>query len=453
MASNKTDFTSGRIYLPLIKFMIPVFCASMLQVMYGAVDLIVVGRFAQTADVSAVSTGSQVASTVTSVIMGLSMGVTVLLGHSLGLKKLDEAGMVIGGGIVFFAIVAAIVTAILPVNAGAIATVMKAPAEAFDQTVAYIRICMLGAVFIVAYNVLCSIFRGIGDSKTPLMAVMIACVVNIFGDLFLVVKMNMGSAGVAIATVAAQAVSVVVCLLVLKGRELPFNFSISMIGFHKKVISKIMQIGVPLALQDFLVSVSFLVVMAIVNNLGVVVSAGVGVAGKISGFVMLFPSAMSQAVSVFTAQNYGAAQYERASRGLIYGVETALCVSFVICYVAFFRGDLLASLFASDPEVIAAAADYLKAYAFDTILTSIMFSFTGYFTGFQRTGFVMFQGIFSAFCIRIPIAYFMSKRTPVSLFRIGLGTPASTFVQCIMCFIYFAHVKKQMTQKAAGSVR
>ena len=450
MASNKTDFTSGKIYMPLIKFMIPVFCASLLQVMYGAVDLIVVGRFAETADVSAVSTGSQVTSTITSVIMGLTMGVTVLLGHSIGMKKLDEAGSVIGGGIVFFVIVAAVVTAVIPANAGAIATILKAPAEAFEQSVAYIRICMLGAIFIVAYNVLCSIFRGIGDSKTPLMAVMIACVVNIFGDMFLVAKCHMGSAGVAIATVAAQAVSVVVCLVVLSKRALPFNFNRSMVRFDKKIIGKIVQIGAPLAFQDFLVSVSFLVVIAIVNNLGVVISAGVGVASKVNGFVMLFPSAMSQAVSVFSAQNYGAAQYERAAKGLKYGVITALCVSSVVFCVAFFRGDILASFFSNDPEVIAAAAQYLKGFSPDTILTSVMFCFTGFFTGFQRTGFVMCQGIASAFGIRIPIAYFMSKQVPASVSRIAMATPSSTFVQCILCFVYFRHVKKQIMNRKNG---
>ena len=450
MAAKTTDFTSGKIYGPLIRFMIPVLCAMLLQVMYGAVDLIVVGRFAETADVSAVSTGSQITQSVTSIIIGLAMGTTVLLGQNIGLRKLDEAGNVIGGGIILFGILAAIITVVVPVCAAPLARLMKAPAEAFDQTVAYVRICMLGAVFIVSYNLLCSIFRGIGDSKTPLMAVAIACVFNVTCDILLVSVFHLGSVGVAIATVGAQAVSVVICLLVLRSRQLPFHFSKANIRFHKNIIRKTIVIGAPLALQDFLVSVSFLVMLAIVNNLGVIVSAGVGVAQKISGFVMLIPSSMSQSISVFTAQNFGAANVKRASRGLIYGMVTAFAISVVIFVVAFFRGDLLARLFANDPEVIAAAFEYLKAYAIDALLTSFMFSFNGYFTGTEKTGFVMFHGIFSAFCIRIPMAYLMSKCVPVNLFHVALATPASTLVQCVLCLWYFNRVRRELEVKEAA---
>lgn len=446
---DKGNFTSGKILRPLISFTLPVLFALFLQAMYGAVDLAVVGWFGTTSDVSAVSTGSQIMQTITVVVAGLSMGTTVLLGQKLGEGKGEEAGAVIGSSVCLFAVIALVVTAVMQFAAEPFANFMNAPETALSQTVSYIRICSGGALFIVAYNMVGSVFRGIGDSKTPLIAVAVACVLNIAGDLLFVAVFEMGAAGAALATVISQAVSVVICLAVIAKKGLPFSFSRKNVRFNASVIRRVLGLGWPIALQDALVSASFLAILSIVNSLGETASAGMGVSEKICAFVMLVPSAFMQSLSAFVAQNYGAGKHSRAQKAMLCGMAVSLAFGAVISVLAFFRGDLLASLFApDDAAVISAAADYLAAYAIDTVFVSLLFCFIGFFNGCGRTGFSMVQGIIGAFCVRIPVSFFMSRIEPVSLFRVGLATPCSTVVQIVLCTVYFLMLRKKLSKNS-----
>ncbi|MGN0633216.1 MAG: MATE family efflux transporter [Oscillospiraceae bacterium] len=434
------SFTEGKIFSPLIRFALPVLLALFLQTMYGAVDLLIVGQFGgDIADVyvSAVATGSQVMQALTVVITGLAMGLTVFVGKEIGAGQREKAGRIIGSGICLFAIIALAVTVVMLFTAPSLAKVMHAPKEAFEQTVLYIKICSAGAIFIVAYNLVGSIFRGIGDSKMPLLTVAIACVLNIAGDLLLVAVFHMGAQGAAIATVFAQAVSVLLSLVIIKRRKLPFSFSAKNIRPVGAYIKQILKLGTPIALQDLLVNISFLVIIAIVNSLGLTASAGVGVAEKLCGFLMLVPSAYMQSMSAFVAQNIGAGKPKRAKKALFCGIISSLAVSVIMAYFTFFHGDLLAGIFAKDADVISAAADYLRAYAIDCLLTSFLFCFIGYFNGCSQTTFVMLQGIIGAFGVRLPVSWLMSKQSDVSLFHIGLATPASSLVQIILCGVYF----------------
>lgn len=443
---NNVSFTEGKILSPLLRFAMPVLLALLLQAMYGAIDLLVVGQFGSPADVSAVSTGSQIMQTITSVITGLAMGTTILLGQKIGQKKSDEAGQVVGSSICLFTILAIIVTIVMLLMASPFSTLMHAPEEAFDKTVVYVRICSAGSIFIVAYNVLGSIFRGLGDSKTPLIAVAIACIVNIVGDLLFVAVFNMAVAGAALATVLAQAVSVLLSVVIIKRKGMPFPFSLKSIRFHKKLIGKVTKLGFPIALQDGLVSISFLAIIAIINSLGVIPSAGVGVAEKLCIFIMLVPSSYMQSMSAFVAQNIGAGRNDRAKKAMCYGMATSLCFGVVMAYFSFFHGDILAGIFAKDGAVISAAADYLRAYSIDTLLVSFLFCFIGYFNGCGKTTFVMIQGIIGAFAVRIPVSYIMSLGNNVSLFKVGLATPISTIVQVTLCIIYFKWINKNQKQ-------
>ena len=450
------SFIEGPILAPLLRFTLPVLLALFLQAMYGAVDLMVVGQFGQPADVSAVSTGSQVMHTVTSLVTGLSMGATVLLGQKLGQGRTEEGGQVLGSAIALFTAVALALTGAMLLAASPMTRLMQAPVEAFDQTVVYVRICSGGAVFIVAYNVLGAMFRGIGDSRTPLLTVTIACVVNIIGDLLLVGACGLGVAGAALATVLAQAVSVALSLLFTKKRGLPFAFSLRDIRFDPHHTGRILRLGIPIALQDVLVSISFLAIAAIVNSLGVIASAGVGVAEKLCGFIMLVPSAFGQSLSAFVAQNIGAKRTDRAKKAMLYGMGASLCCGIVLAWLSFFHGDLLSGMFARDELVIGASADYLRAYAIDTLLTSILFCFIGYFNGRGNTSFVMAQGIVGAFLVRIPVSLFMSRMEPVSLFRVGLATPCSTVVQIALflgCYAFTAARDKRAELAAQEPAR
>ena len=447
------DFTQGPILPALLKFALPVLLALLLQAMYGAVDLQVVGRFGTAADISAVSTGSQIMQTITVVITGLAMGVTVLLGQKIGEGKPEEGGRAVGGGICLFSVVTLIVTVTMLLMAPRMSALMQAPADAFADTVVYVRICSAGAVFIVAYNILGSIFRGLGDSQMPLITVSIACVFNIAGDLLMVGGLGMGVAGAAIATVFAQAVSVLLSLLIIRRRQLPFTLTKQDIRFEKSVIRQILKLGIPVAFQDLLVSLSFLAIIAIANAMGTIASAGVGVAEKLCAFVMLVPSAYMQSMSAFVAQNVGAGREDRSQKALLCGIVSSLAAGLVMGWAAFFHGDLLAGLFAEDTAVIGAAWEYLKAYAIDCLLTSFLFCFVGYFNGHGQTVFVMVQGFVGALGVRMPMAFLMSRMSPGSLFHLGLSTPASTVVQILLCGVWFLRQNRQMSERLSAGDR
>lgn len=435
MISN--DFTKGKIVGPLMAFAIPVLFALLLQAMYGAVDLFIVGRFGSAADVSAVSTGGQIMQTITSIITGLAVGTTVLIGQQIGEGDGGGAGEAIGASIYLFGVLGIVVTALMVALASPISILMRAPEEALEPTVQYVRICSAGSILIIAYNVIESVFRGIGNSRIPLMTVAIACVFNIAGDILLVAVFKLGAAGAAIATVAAQGLSVFLSYIIIKKQQLPLSFSRSDIRPNKPCIARVLKLGAPIALQDALVSVSFLVILAIVNSMGLIASAGVGVAEKLCSFIMLLPMAFSQSLSAFVAQNIGAGEEKRAKKALWSAVVISLSISVFIAYAAFFHGDVLCSLFSKDSEVYLAGADYLRAYAIDTLLVSVMFCLNGYFNGCGKTLFVMAEGVAGAFLVRIPVSYMMSRSANATLFKVGLATPCSTMVQIILFMVYY----------------
>lgn len=315
---------------PLLLFAVPVLLALFLQAMYGAVDLLIVGKFASSADVSAVSTGSQIMTTLTNLVSSFAMGTTILLGQQIGSGKKEEGGRTVGTAILLFAGIAVIMSVILVVFAPQVSSLMNAPEEAFQKTVNYIRICGGGMLVIVAYNLIGCIFRGLGDSRTPLITVAIACVFNVAGDLLLCAVFGMGTAGAAIATVFAQIVSVIVSFILISKKDLPFTIKKENIRIHKTYLRKMTAFGAPIALQDLLVSISFLIILAIVNDMGVIASAGVGVAEKVCAFIMLISSAFMQSMSAFVAQNYGAGRLTRARKALHYGIAVSFTVGIVM---------------------------------------------------------------------------------------------------------------------------
>ena len=442
MAENKNDFTQGSIVSKLLRFMIPIFGALVLQAMYGAVDILVVGRFGTTAGISGVSTGSNIVNLVTFTITGLTMGVTVVMGQYMGEKKPEKAGRVVGGAICLFVVLSFILAVVMLAFARPFAVLMQAPEEALDLTVLYVRICGGGIFFIIAYNVISSIFRGIGDSNMPLVFVGIACVVNIIGDLLFVAGFGWNVAGAALATVMAQAVSVVLSLIIIRKRELPFTLKREDIRFHAE-IKKFVQVGTPIAFQEILTQLSFLALCAFINRLGLDASSGYGVANKIVSFVMLVPGSLMQSMASFVAQNVGAGQEKRARKAMVTGMLIGCGVGVFITAFAFFRGDLLAAIFSNDTAVIARAAQYLKGFAPEAVVTAILFSFIGYYNGHSKTLFVMMQGLAQTFIVRLPMSYFMSIQPDASLTMIGLAAPCATVFGIVINLLYFVKVSRE----------
>lgn len=447
MNHSESDFTQGNILQKLVAFMLPILGALILQAAYGAVDLLVVGHFGTTEGLSAVSTGSQVLNLVTFVITQLSMGMTVLIARYLGEKRSEQIGGVIGGSTIVFAIISAVLFIIMVGFARPISVLMQAPEAAVTQTAAYVRICGGGIFFIVAYNVLSAIFRGLGDSKSPLLFVAVACVVNIFGDLLLVAVFHMDAAGAAWATVAAQAISVVFALLRLKKQGMPFAIGKRDFSFNPQC-KQAFKIGMPLALQELLTQFSFLALCAFVNKLGLEASSGYGVACKIVNFAMLVPSALMQSMSSFVSQNVGAGNEKRARQALGNGIAVGMIIGCIVFVLVLFKGDLLTGIFTTEENVIQRGYDYLKGFAPECLVTAILFSMMGFFNGHDKTVFVMAQALVQTLLVRLPLAYIMSIQPNASLTSIGLAAPIASAVGVVLNVGYFLWLKKKEEQKA-----
>lgn len=442
--NKKKNLVEGNVLSILVKFTLPILLTMLLQIAYGTADLFIVGQFSDVANVSGVSIGSQLSQIFAAFCMGISMGTTVLIGRFIGAADNKKASKVMGVSIFTFAVLAAICTIIIIGFSNQLVMLMQAPEESFQQARSYLVIAGMGSVFIVFYNLIGSIFRGIGDSKTPLVTVSIACVINIVLDLVFVGIFGMGSSGAATATVIAQGISVLLSIVIIKKNGLPFIFNVKDIGYDNLYLRQIFKIGIPSALQMVLASFSFLVISSILNSLGVAVSAAVGIVGKITGIILIMPQAFGQSLSAFTAQNLGAKKVERADKALFWGITLSVIYGIATGYLSYFHGSMFTNLFNPDAETTVAALSYLKAYSLDCVLVAFAFSFSGYFNGCGKTTFVMLSGIMAAFLVRIPVSYYFSTFDNPSLFLIGLAIPISTVFQIIASVIYFKYSRKDI---------
>ncbi|MGB4985468.1 MAG: MATE family efflux transporter [Erysipelotrichaceae bacterium] len=436
----KDNFTQGMITNSLFKFAGLLMLSLLLQALYGAIDLAVIGQFCDSASISAVATGSQVMHALTIIISGLTMGATIIIAKSVGRKDHKTINDVVNSQIKLYFIVTAIIVLLVLIFSKQIVNIMQVPTEAIEQTIVYITICTSGMIFISAYNGISGIFRGMGNSKLPLIFVGVASVCNIILDYLFVAYFNMGVAGVAFATIISQAVSVLFSVYYIKKSD--YNFEIS----WKKIISgvqvkKIWNLGFPIALQDFLICISFLIITAIVNSLGVIASASVGISEKLFIFLSLVATAFMSTLSTYVAQNMGANQHDRAMKGVKIATTISFSFGMIIFLLTFFKGDFLASIFVSDPDVIASAQMYLKSCSFEYLFLSITFCLLGYFNGMGKTKFVMIQGLFTSFIVRIPLSLYFAKLPNTNMFIIGMAVSISAFIALVIVGCYFIKVK------------
>ena len=439
---NEHSLTEGSVWKKLLLFALPIMGANLLQAMYGTVDLMVVGLFADAAQVSAVSTGSMTMQTITGIISGLTMGCTVQLGQAIGMRDHRTASRTVASSLALFVALGLALSGAIIAAAPPIARVMNAPVEALPSTVDYIRCCGAGVLCIVLFNAISGMFRGIGDSRTPLILMGIACGANVLGDLLLVGVLSLGSVGAAIATVAAQGLSVLAAALMVRRRGFGFKTRREELRPARAETLRILRYGLPIAAQEALTGVSFMVILAILNGFGLIASAGVGVAEKLCGLMFIIPGAMMSAVSAFSAQNIGAAKPARARQGMAVSMAVSFGMGLCMFALSLFFGERLAGLFSGVAAVCAAAADYLRSYAVDCVIVGFNFSMMGYLNGMGHTGFVALQGILSTFVVRIPVSWLMSRIPGVTLFQIGFATPLATVFAIVITALYLLRLRR-----------
>lgn len=438
MEGSSRNLTEGSIVKKLLIFAVPYLIANFIQALYGAVDMMVVGWFANAAGISAVSVGSQVMQIVTSLVSGLTMGGTILIAQYAGARREKESVETISTMLTLFGLLAIVFTVGLYVLAEIILRLLQTPEEAFLPALRYVQICSCGTLFIFGYNAISAILRGLGDSKNPLIFVAIACGTNIILDLLFVGGFQMGAAGAALATILSQAVSVILAIIFLSRKDFIFQFRLKNFRIHPVQAKKLIQLGLPVSFQETMVSLSFLIIAGIVNTLGVIPSAAVGICGKFEGFAMLPAGAFSSAIASMAAQNIGAKKPDRARQCMWVGIGFSfLCSLFFFGWVQIFPESALV-LFKADAQVVAAGIQYLRTFSFDFMFVSFYFCMNGFFNGCGRTAFTMANGVIATFAARIPLAFFLTKFLPAqwSLYGIGLAAPIATLLSIGMCAWY-----------------
>lgn len=437
------NLTTGSVFGNIVYFSIPYLFSYFLQILYGLADLFVVGQYCGVSTITAVSIGSQIMHMLTVIIVGLAMGATVTIAQAVGANDTNRARQAVGNTMSLFLAFSVVMAGVLLLTVGNIVSVMSTPVEAVAETRSYLTICFIGVPFIVAYNIIASIFRGMGDSKSPMYFIMVACVVNVVLDFVLIGGCDMGAAGAAVATVLSQTISVIVALVYMRKSKSAVAVGRKEMKMSAPVMKKILGIGVPVALQDGFIQIAFLVITVIANLRGLNDAAAVGIVEKIIGVLFLIPSAMLSTVSAVAAQNLGAKKLERAKQTLWQALAITagfgLVFSVVIQYVA---GDMVA-LFTSEGEVIRLGDQYLRGYVWDCLLAGMHFCFSGFFCacGWSILSFV--HNIIAIIVARIPLAYLASVMFPETLYPMGMATNIGSLLSVLICIGAYIWLNKR----------
>lgn len=436
------DLTQGSVFKNIILFSLPYLLSYFLQTLYGMADLFISGQFSGADVISAVAIGSQVMHMLTVMIVGLAMGTTVTISRAVGAKDKTQVQSAIGNTAVLFIAVSAALTAILLLLCPLIVSAMSTPAESVEYTKQYLTICFIGIPFITAYNIIASVFRGMGDSKTPMFFIAICCFLNIALDYLFIGLFGMKAGGAALATVLSQAVSVIISLIAIKKTKL-VSLKRADFKIQKNVMGGILKIGVPVACQDGFIQISFLLITVIANSRGVEISAAVGIVEKIISFLFLVPSSMLSAISAVAAQNLGANEQKRAKETLFIGTAIAMSFGAVFAFIMQFASGAFVSLFTADQEVIKFGAQYLKSYVFDCLFAGFQFSFSGYFCALGKSIISFIHNVIAIVLVRVPGAYLASKLWPDTLYPMGWAPALGSLLSSVICLVFFIALKKK----------
>lgn len=442
------NLTKGSVFGNIIRFSLPYLLSYFLQTLYGLADLFITGQFNGADTITAVSVGSQIMHMLTVIIVGLAMGSTVTIGRYIGGSDFKKASKTIGNTIIFFGLLSLVLMAVLLLGADGIVRLLSTPGESVAETKKYLIICFAGIPFIVAYNIISSVFRGLGDSKSPMYFIGVACVINILIDYIFIGLFNMGAAGAAFGTVISQFFSVIFALITIKCKKIEFGVTNKDLKPDMQVMSEILKIGVPVAVQDGLIQVSFIIITIIANNRGVNIAAAVGIVEKIISFLFLVPSSMLSSISAIAAQNVGAGLHGRAKQTLMYGVFIASGVGLFFAAVFQFIATPVMGMFTDEEQVIIMGSQYLKAYVLDCFVAGIHFCFSGYFCAYGRSMISFIHNFISILVVRVPGAYLASQYYPDTLYPMGLAAPAGSLLSAIICIVAFLVITKKMNIKS-----
>ena len=435
------NLTTGSIWKNIFYFSLPYLLSYFLQTLYGMADLFIIGQFDGAAGTTAVSIGSQVMHMITVIIVGLAMGTTVSIAQAVGAKDKKQASRCTGNTITLFLGVSVVLMVILLLLVKPIVLVMSTPSEAVSGTVAYLTICFIGIPFITAYNIISSIFRGLGDSKSPMYFIAVACAANIALDYLFMGALHLGPSGAALGTTLSQTLSVILALIAIRKRDTGIRLTRSDLSPQTAVMGQILKIGVPIALQDGFIQIAFIIITIIANRRGLEAAAAVGIVEKIISFLFLIPSSMLSTVSALGAQNIGAGKQKRAEQTMWCAALIAVVFGLIVAITIQFISVPVVGLFTTDAEVARLGGQYIRGYIWDCIFAGIHFSFTGYFCAYGKSYIGFIHNIIAIILVRIPGSYLASRYFPHTLFPMGMAAPAGSLLSVLICLIAYFWLK------------
>ena len=437
------NLTTGSVLKTILLFALPYLFSYFLQTLYGMADLFIIGQYRGVDGITAVSNGGQVMHMLTVIIVGLAMGATVTIGRAVGANRQEEAALAIGNTVTLFMVVAVVVTAVLLVCVTPIVHLIGTPAEAVEGTRQYLTICFVGIPFITAYNIISSIFRGMGDSRSPMYFIGIACVANIALDYLFMGSFDMGPAGAALGTTLAQTLSVVIALWAIRRRQTGIRLSSKDFRPQRVMLSRILKIGIPVAVQDGCIQIAFIVITVIANHRGLNDAAAVGIVEKVIGALFIVPSSMLAAVSALAAQNIGAGKHDRAAKTLRYAIFITVAYGVVVNLLIQLTAESVIGFFTADAAVILLGSQYIRGYIWDAIFAGVHFCFSGYFCAYGRSYLGFLHNILSITLVRIPGSYLTSARFPDTLLPMGMAAPAGSLLSVGICLGAYLILKRR----------
>ena len=433
------NLTSGSVLKSILFFSLPYLLSYFLQTLYGMADLFIIGQFEGVASTTAVSIGSQVMHMITVMIVGLAMGATVTIGRAVGAENKPRAARLIGNTVTLFMAGSVVLAAVLVGLVDPIVRIVSTPEQAVAGTRTYLIICFIGVPCITAYNIMASIFRGLGDSRSPMYFIAVACASNIALDYLFMGTLHLGPAGAALGTTLSQLVSVLISLVVILRRKSGIHLSGADFKPERSALGEILSIGIPVMMQDGFIQVSFMIITIIANHRGLTDAAAVGIVEKIISFLFLVPSSMLSTVSALGAQNIGAGKHDRVDAILRYAIGIGLTFGLIVAVAVQFIAP-------SDEAVVLAGASYIRGYIFDCLFAGVQFSFSGYFCAYGKSGLSFLHNTLSILLVRVPGAYLASKFFPQTLLPMGLASACGSLFSILVCVIAYHWLKRQ--QKA-----
>lgn len=441
------NLTTGSVFRTIVYFALPYLLSYFLQTLYGMADLFIIGQFGGVDGITAVSNGGQVMHMLTVIIVGMAMGTTVMIGQAIGAGKKENVAKVIGNTVTMFMIASVLLMGLALALTDFIVKWTGIPEEAVIGTTQYLRICFIGIPFITAYNIISAIFRGLGDSRSPMIFIGIACAANIGLDYLFMGVMNMGPAGAALGTTLAQTLSVIVSLIAIRKRKTGIELRREHFRIDASVLGGLLKIGIPVAVQDGCIQVAFIVITVIANHRGLNDAAAVGVVEKMISAIFIVPSSMLATVSTLAAQNMGAGKHDRAEKTLRYAILiTSVYGLIMLILVECFAGRLV-GIFTAEPAVITLGSQYIRGYILDAVFAGVHFCFSGYFCAYGRSYIGFIHNIVSILLVRIPGSYLASKLFADTLLPMGLAAPAGSVLSILICIVAYLILKRQSNKR------